>query len=239
MRNWNRLQAEAAAIFLLAASAAGRSLAGALPFASGMARVFAGELAALALSMGMLALCGYRRYPYLRVGAARLADAFPIGVGALLLLSVSALCAMLWSPAASDEPVLSMLLFGVLLIPVAEECLFRGLFLTLLAPVNPFFAVALQSVWFAMCHTGWSGRLYAGAAGTVFGALCVRTGSIFGGLALHMGCNALAALNTVLLRNGLRAAADVVFAVCWLGALAGVLAHIYHYYKRKKKHENQ
>lgn len=85
-----------------------------------------------------------------------------------------------------------ILLKGVLIYPVIEECLYRGLILQLLRRYVPLWvAVAGSTALFALTHLGPSlGSVAFAAVGGAFLAwLAVRTGSLLPGIVAHAAMN--------------------------------------------------
>jgi len=85
----------------------------------------------------------------------------------------------------------------VAVIPVAEEVLFRGLFLTgLSARYGHAFGLLLSSFLFGLLHFDGSVSpvVYASVAGLVLGWLSMETGSIYPNIALHAAINAVPVL---------------------------------------------
>ena len=83
----------------------------------------------------------------------------------------------------------------VALVPVAEEALFRGLFLFGLARrYGNGFGLLFSACLFGVIHFGPVPAVYATVAGLVLGALALHTGSIWPGIAVHAAVNAVPVL---------------------------------------------
>lgn len=80
----------------------------------------------------------------------------------------------------------------VLVAPVTEELLFRGLLLPALATRHGnALAVVATSVLFGLFHLDLQAAVYATMMGLLLGAVRVRAGSVLPAIALHAGFNAL------------------------------------------------
>jgi membrane protease YdiL (CAAX protease family) len=80
----------------------------------------------------------------------------------------------------------------VLVAPVTEELLFRGLFLPALRGRHgTMAAVVVTSVLFGLFHLDVQAAFYATAMGLLLGTVRVRAGSVLPAIALHAGFNAL------------------------------------------------
>ncbi len=83
----------------------------------------------------------------------------------------------------------------VVIAPLMEEALFRGILLPALSEVHgPRFALLLSSVLFSCVHLSAAGATFAFAAGLVLGALRIRTGSLLPCVVLHAAINAVPVL---------------------------------------------
>ncbi|MEO8025300.1 MAG: type II CAAX endopeptidase family protein [Bryobacteraceae bacterium] len=85
--------------------------------------------------------------------------------------------------------------FAVILGPLAEELVFRGFVLPILArSVGPIIGVAVTALAFALLHGpqyswSWQHILLVGSAGGVFGWIRLRTGSTFAAFLTHATYN--------------------------------------------------
>ena len=72
-----------------------------------------------------------------------------------------------------------LLLYSVLLGPICEELIFRGVTLRLARKALPFwFANLFQAVLFGIYHMNWIQGIYAFAFGILLGYICEKGGSI-------------------------------------------------------------
>lgn len=86
----------------------------------------------------------------------------------------------------SDIGVL-MLIYSVLLGPVCEELIFRGVTMRLFRRAVPFWAANLmQAILFGVFHMNWIQGIYAFALGLVLGIICEKGGSIYCSILFHI-----------------------------------------------------
>lgn len=82
---------------------------------------------------------------------------------------------------------LMLLLYSVLLGPICEELIFRGVTLRLARKALPFwFANLLQAILFGAYHMNWIQGIYAFAFGLLLGYVCEKGGSIYLSILLHI-----------------------------------------------------
>ena len=108
------------------------------------------------------------------------------GIAALLWAGLAAAFSVLF-PAEAEAPAgLAGVLRNCLVLPVAEELIFRGAALRLLQPLGKNAAIAGQAVLFAAMHGSWTAKAYALGMGLIFGWAADRAGSLLPGLVLHI-----------------------------------------------------
>ena len=108
------------------------------------------------------------------------------GIAALLWAGLAAAFSVLF-PAEDAAPAgLAGVLRNCLVLPVAEELIFRGAVLRLLQPLGKNAAIAGQAVLFAAMHGSWTAKAYALGMGLIFGWAADRAGSLLPGLVLHI-----------------------------------------------------
>ena len=73
-----------------------------------------------------------------------------------------------------------------LILPAAEELLFRGGMQRCLRPLGAGAAIGLQAVLFAALHGSLRAKCYALGMGLIFGWAAEQTGNLWTGLALHL-----------------------------------------------------
>jgi membrane protease YdiL (CAAX protease family) len=98
--------------------------------------------------------------------------------------------------ASTPAVALAAFVSFVVVAPLSEELLFRGVLLRGLGVLHGrVVALVASSALFALAHLGaWSALAYALVAGLVLGAVVLRTGSTIASIALHAGVNAVPVL---------------------------------------------
>lgn len=114
-------------------------------------------------------------------------------------------------------PFLSM----VLIHPIAEEYMFRGIFYGKLRSMSPIFACLMQSVMFAISHNGVGGMMYALIAGILLGTAAERSNGIAVPVAAHIIINLRTFLYSGILTENVIAVIDI--AVIGAGLASAVL----------------
>lgn len=110
--------------------------------------------------------------------------------------------ALLWAVLAAGSSVLfpetaqvpagaAAVLRSCLILPVAEELVFRGAALRLLQPLGREAAIVGQAVLFAALHGTWAAKAYALGIGLIFGWAADRAESLWPGILLHLLNNAI------------------------------------------------
>jgi len=114
-------------------------------------------------------------------------------------------------PAASGPELTASALFGALLVaPVAEEILYRGVLQpALTVRCGRLAGILVPSLLFGLSHPGVSGFLLATLFGLLCGLLSDRTGSLLPCMGLHAANNAMVVL----------AASNLPFLSYWLGMI--------------------
>lgn len=91
------------------------------------------------------------------------------------------------------------ILYTVILGPICEELLFRGVALRCAKAALPFwFANFMQAILFGVFHMNWMQGVYTFALGLLLGYVCERGGSIYLSILLHMLFNLYAQLSLYL-----------------------------------------
>jgi hypothetical protein len=87
----------------------------------------------------------------------------------------------------SDDISPLMLCYSVILAPICEELIFRGVTMRQARKAVPFWlANLLQAFLFGLFHMNWIQGIYAFALGLVLGLVCEKGGSIYYSLLFHM-----------------------------------------------------
>lgn len=132
-------------------------------------------------------------------------------VAVIAELAMAAIVAVLHIPLVSNTDsfgdiqhrrgyVIALLLLAVVVAPVVEEIVFRGLLLRgLMSSMRPWAAIAVQAVLFGAAHAaperGWGNvglALVLAAVGAVFGVVAVRTRRLAPSMIAHAMVNAIA-----------------------------------------------
>ena len=88
------------------------------------------------------------------------------------------------------EPTLLPLLYTIVLAPVTEELIFRGLSLKILEMEFPFWAAnILQAFYLGTMHGNMVQGIYAFLSGMVLGYLVKKNGTLAAGILCHFGVN--------------------------------------------------
>ncbi len=87
---------------------------------------------------------------------------------------------------AAETGSIGALLRAGIILPVAEELIFRGGMQSCLRPLGAGWAIAVQAVLFAALHGSWAAKLYALGMGLIFGWAAEQTGTLWVGLGLHL-----------------------------------------------------
>ena len=86
-----------------------------------------------------------------------------------------------------DEPSLILVLYSVLIGPVCEELIFRGLTLKYAKRAMPFWvANLLQALLFGVFHMNMIQGVYAFVVGIVLGFICEKSCSIYPSMLFHI-----------------------------------------------------
>ena len=102
--------------------------------------------------------------------------------------------------AGFDEPSVLTLVYGVLIGPIAEELIFRGVMMHYLRRSLPFAAAnVIQAVLFGVYHMNLMQGIYTAVIGLLFGYICYRGGSILYSILAHMMFNFLGFTNLLYL----------------------------------------
>ena len=121
------------------------------------------------------------------------------------------------TPGSPLIQILSMILIH----PIAEEYLFRGLYYRELRSMSPIFACLMQGVMFAIAHNGVGGMMYALVAGILLGAAAERSNGIAVPIAAHIIINLRTFLYTGYFSDSVQFAADI--ALIAAGGLSALL----------------
>lgn len=109
------------------------------------------------------------------------------------------------SSITSNENILLTLISVCVLVPIAEELVFRGLVLSEFRRVMPdWLGVVVTAVIFGIAHMNPIQSVYAAVCGVMFGLVYIWTESIYQSIFMHIVFNFLGSgLNQILLKLGL------------------------------------
>ena len=108
------------------------------------------------------------------------------GLAALLWAALAAGPELLFPSSAAAPAGAAGLLRSCLVLPVAEELVFRGAALRLLRPLGRNAAILGQAVLFAALHGSLRAKAYALGMGLLFGWAADRSRSLLPGILLHI-----------------------------------------------------
>lgn len=108
------------------------------------------------------------------------------GLAALLWAALAAGFELLFPSSAAAPAGAAGLLRSCLVLPVAEELVFRGAALRLLRPLGRNAAILGQAVLFAALHGSLQAKAYALGMGLLFGWAADRSESLLPGILLHI-----------------------------------------------------
>jgi membrane protease YdiL (CAAX protease family) len=81
------------------------------------------------------------------------------------------------------ETTLLLSIFGILVAPIIEEFIYRGIFLNQLKGIGYSFSIIISSIYFGVMHG--IGFLHAFIIGVILGVACVLTGNIKWSIIIH------------------------------------------------------
>jgi len=209
-----------------------QGLSAVLPALPPLAVTAAGSLAAL-LCGWLLAFCLSGRKPLLSCfGRGRIRH--PLGWGALgiFLMQSAGFVGTFFGQAepspAHGEPWVMTILLRVMLVPILEESLYRGLLLNIAAPADSSrqsmaFPVVVQGILFGLLHSSPAAMLYAMAGGILLGIFAVKSGSLRFPMAVHIVNNFIAFIQTLLAAQIGTLTARMFGFLVWLIAGAGTI----------------
>ena len=99
----------------------------------------------------------------------------------------------------SASPLYQIVIFAVIIGPIIEELMFRGILLRRLLPFGDGFAILTSALLFGLFHGNFEQFFYAFAIGLLFGLIVCRTGKLRHTMILHMALNFFGTVPSVLL----------------------------------------
>ncbi len=131
------------------------------------------------------------------------------------------------------------ILYGVVIAPLAEETLYRGLAIHLLKPYGKGMAVIISSLVFGLMHENIPQAVNAFCFGLVMGSITVSCNSVIPTIVVHMLNNALAQIPDIADIIGNDALYQVYYALAILSLVIGLYIIFAHHRKiRLPKDEN-
>ncbi len=118
-----------------------------------------------------------------------------------------------YSKYMNDGEVVALFMTLSLAPAFAEELLFRGVIYTNLRPYGKVFAILASSVLFGLMHTNVAQFFYTTVAGIMMAIIYEVTGSIWGGIFMHMFNNLYAVFQTAVLYRYDETSATVILYV--------------------------
>ena len=99
----------------------------------------------------------------------------------------------------TDSPLYLTVIFAVIIGPIVEEIMFRGILLPRLLPFGEGFAVLTSALLFGLFHGNFSQFFYAFAIGLIFALVTARTGRLRYTVILHVLLNFFGSVPATLL----------------------------------------
>ena len=101
-----------------------------------------------------------------------------------------------------ESPLYLVFIFAVVLGPIVEETMFRGIVLPRLLPFGEGFAILVSALLFGLFHGNLSQFVYAFLLGAFFGFLYCRTGRLRHAILLHAAINFVGSILPLLVLRG-------------------------------------
>lgn len=101
----------------------------------------------------------------------------------------------------AESPLWVTVLFVVIVAPILEELLFRGILCKKLLVLGEGYAIIISSAFFALCHGNFYQLFYAFALGCFFSFIYVKTGKLIYSILYHMSVNLFGSVITPLLMD--------------------------------------
>ncbi len=127
------------------------------------------------------------------------------------------------------------LLVYIVLAPVTEELLFRGIILERLRRYGDIFAVLSSAMMFSLLHASLQSFPSAFISGVIFALISIYSGSPLASMIVHATNNALSVISIIIAHNASEGTASIFLTLC-VHLLAG-LSLIAFFKLRKKSRE--
>lgn len=93
-----------------------------------------------------------------------------------------------------STPMWATVLFVVIIAPILEEIMFRGIICKKLLILGEGYAIVLTAAFFALCHGNFYQLFYAFTLGCFFSFIYVKTGKLIYSIIYHMAINLLGSI---------------------------------------------
>lgn len=180
--------------------------------------------------------CGLRRTPgrYVFTAIAITPILYAAIIFVMGLLPEAWLADYVEASASLNQTGLLMAIATVVIAPIVEEVIFRGLILSRLRRAMPgWLAVLLSALIFGLCHGQAVWMAYAFVLGVIFGFLALRSGSLWPSLAAHVLFNGIGQASAYLPETD-EAALWFTLALVVGGAVLCVLSTLYRTFRPLK-----
>ncbi len=139
----------------------------------------------------------------------------------------------------STAAVVVQFVYVVVIGPVAEELLYRGVVLTLLKPYGKFMAVFFSALIFGIMHGNIPQAASAFTGALVFGIIAVQCNSIIPTILIHIANNMVASYSDFAAVYGWKYADEILMALEIAIILAGVYVLFVSGWKLRLKNDNR
>lgn len=142
----------------------------------------------------------------------------------------------LFETSGINDTTFLTVLYSVILAPICEELIFRGVTMRCARKALPFWlANIMQAALFGLFHLNWIQGIYAFALGIVLGYVCERGGSIYYSMGLHFLFNLWGTLSVFLPDTENTSVAIIVVVVTVVSLVAGFV--MFYVGRNKRDHK--
>lgn len=142
----------------------------------------------------------------------------------------------LFETSGINDTTFLTVLYSVILAPICEELIFRGVTMRCARKALPFWlANIMQAALFGLFHLNWIQGIYAFALGIVLGYVCERGGSIYYSMGLHFLFNLWGTLSVFLPDTESTSVAIIVVVVTVVSLVAGFV--MFYVGRNKRDHK--
>lgn len=104
----------------------------------------------------------------------------------------------------NSAPLWATVIFTVILAPILEEIVFRGILCRRLLALGEGFAIVLSAAFFALLHGNFYQLFYAFLLGCFFAFVYIKTGRLIYSVLMHVFINFMGTVVTTLINNHVR-----------------------------------